>query len=182
VETAAIEVAAGKAMLTIELTLLLPIHLAAIELVEATAASWRHGPDVMPVKATASATANSRVELLHRAKPHVAAGACCRCLRQSLVLQTPDAGGLATAPIVGAAPDGSEAIHGIADLWLLITLRAPAPISNEEVALLLAKLLLAKLLLAVLLLAVLLLTVLLLTVLLLTVLLLLVLFRVVGPE
>jgi len=157
VEAAAIEAAAGKAMLTIELAIVLPIDLAiaaielaieaaAIELaieaaavelaIEATAASWCHGPDVVPVKTTAGATAHSRVELLHGAKPHVTAGACCCCLRQGLVLQTPDAGRLTSAAVVGAASDRSKAIHGIPHLRLLISLRAPAPISNEEVALL----------------------------------------------
>lgn len=135
---AAIEVAAGKALLTIVLAIVLAVVLAIVLpltmsiLSNEATSSWCHRPDVVPIKTTTSAAAHSRIQFLDGTEPHVAARACSCCLRQSLVLQTPDASRFTPAPIVGAASHRSETIDGIANLWLLISLRTPTTISHEE--------------------------------------------------
>jgi hypothetical protein len=148
VVAAAIEVAARKAVLTIVLTIVLaivlPLAILAIlaivlpltmpTLSNKATSSWCHRPDVVPIKATASAAAHSRIEFLDGTKPHVAARACSCCLRQCLVRQAPDATRLTPAPIIGAASHRSKTIHGIANLWLLISLRTATPISHQEVS------------------------------------------------
>lgn len=139
---AAVEIAARKAVLTVVLTIVLAAVVLAVVLPLLTmpilsnkaTSSWCHRPDVVPIKATTSATAHTRIEFLDGTEPHVAARACGCCLRQSLVLQAPNATRLTPAPIIGAASHRSKTIHGIANLWLLISLRTGTPISHEEVS------------------------------------------------
>lgn len=87
---AAVERTARKAMLAIVLALAANVDIdvksMAILSDEPTSSGWCHRPDVVPIEPTTGTTTHSRIKLLHRTQPHVAARTCGGSLRQSLVL------------------------------------------------------------------------------------------------